>query len=364
MPCWLTRTTPEVHDLIRANLDRAPMYTGQIQAVGPRYCPSLETKIVRFPDRDHHQVFLEPEGLDTPVVYCNGISTSLPEDVQDRIVHGIPGMEQAAILRYGYAIEYDFVPPTQIQATLETKAVGGLYLAGQINGTSGYEEAAGQGLLAGINAARSLAGRPPVVLRRDQAYIGVLIDDLVTKGTEEPYRMFTSLAEYRLHLRHDNADRRLIGRRPRGGPGDGRGVAARRGEGGRHRPRPGSPADGPPGRPHARGPPAAARGDVGIAGRRGAGPGGPGPLGRGPRAGRHRDEVRGVPGRQQTQIERARRMEDRPIPADLDYAGVPHLRAEAREKLSRIRPRSIGQAGRIAGISPSDLAILMIHMGR
>ncbi|MCX5677014.1 MAG: FAD-dependent oxidoreductase, partial [Planctomycetota bacterium] len=208
--CWMTETTPAVHALIRANLDRAPMYTGQIQSVGPRYCPSLETKVVRFADRQRHQVFLEPEGRDTHVVYCNGLSTSLPEDVQDGIVRGIPGMEHAAILRYGYAIEYDFVPPTHIQATLEAKAVGGLYLAGQINGTSGYEEAAGQGLMAGINAARALQGRPPVVLRRDQAYIGVLIDDLVTKGTEEPYRMFTSLAEYRLMLRHDNADRRLM----------------------------------------------------------------------------------------------------------------------------------------------------------
>ena len=208
--CWITETTPEVHALIRANLGRAPMYSGQIRSVGPRYCPSIETKIVRFAGRPRHQVFLEPEGRQTHVVYCNGLATSLPEDVQTAVLRGIPGLEHAAILRYGYAIEYDFVPPTQIQATLETKSVGGLYLAGQINGTSGYEEAAGQGLLAGINAARALQGRPPVVLRRDQAYIGVLVDDLVTKGAEEPYRMFTSLAEHRLILRHDNADRRLM----------------------------------------------------------------------------------------------------------------------------------------------------------
>ncbi|MGB2781715.1 MAG: tRNA uridine-5-carboxymethylaminomethyl(34) synthesis enzyme MnmG, partial [Phycisphaerae bacterium] len=210
LSCWITWTTPEVHEVIRSSLDRAPLYTGQIRSTGPRYCPSIEVKVVRFPDRSRHQVFLEPEGRATDEVYCNGIATSLPEDVQDEIVRGIPGMEKARILRYGYAIEYDFVPPTQTQATLELKALEGLYLAGQINGTSGYEEAAGQGLLAGINAARALAGKRPVVLRRDEAYIGVLVDDLVTKGTEEPYRMFTSLAEYRLRLRHDNADRRLM----------------------------------------------------------------------------------------------------------------------------------------------------------
>jgi tRNA uridine 5-carboxymethylaminomethyl modification enzyme len=364
VPCWLTRTTPEVHDLIRANLDRAPLYTGQIQAIGPRYCPSLETKIVRFADRDHHQVFLEPEGLDTPVVYCNGISTSLPEDVQDRIVHGIPGMEQAKVLRYGYAIEYDFVPPTQVQATLEAKAVGGLYLAGQINGTSGYEEAAGQGLVAGINAARSLAGRPPVVLGRDQAYIGVLIDDLVTKGTEEPYRMFTSLAEYRLHLRHDNADRRLmpIGREA-GLVSDAawRRLQAKEAQiaratevlrtvrlGGRT-------LEELLRRPETTWNSLAAESPALVA------------LDLSAEA---REQVvietkyAGYLDRQRTQIERARRMEDRPIPADLDYAAVPHLRAEAREKLSRIRPRSIGQAGRVAGIGPSDLAILLIHLAR
>jgi tRNA uridine 5-carboxymethylaminomethyl modification enzyme len=364
VPCWLTRTTPAVHDLIRANLQRAPLYTGQIKSVGPRYCPSLETKIVRFADRDHHQVFLEPEGLDTPVTYCNGISTSLPEDVQDGIVHGIPGMEQATILRYGYAIEYDFVPPTQIQATLETKTLRGLYLAGQINGTSGYEEAAGQGLVAGINAARSLAGRPPLVLRRDQAYIGVLIDDLVTKGTEEPYRMFTSLAEYRLHLRHDNADRRLMSighenglvsdeswRRLRAKEAEiARALDVLRSvrQGGRTLEellrRPGVTwealaAESP------------ALGDLGL-------------------SVEAREQVvietkyAGYLDRQRTQIERARRMEDRPIPGDLDYAAVPHLRSEAREKLSTVRPRSIGQAGRIAGIGPSDLAILLIHLSR
>jgi len=360
--CWLTQTTPEVHEAVRANLDRAPLYTGQIRSVGPRYCPSLETKIVRFADRNHHQVFLEPEGRDTPVVYCNGISTSLPEDVQDRIVHGIPGMERATILRYGYAIEYDFVPPTQTQATLESKSVGGLYLAGQINGTSGYEEAAGQGLLAGINAARALAGKPPVVLRRDQAYLGVLIDDLVTKGTEEPYRMFTSLAEYRLMLRHDNADRRLasIGREA-GLVSDeawrrveekereireAQAVLRRVRRGGRiledllRRPDVSwrsLEADVPDLAAMALSAEAAEQVEIEA-------------------------KYAGYLVRQAQQVERSRRMEDRAIPPDVDYAAITHLRIEAREKLAHVRPRSLGQAARIAGIGPSDLAVLMIHL--
>jgi tRNA uridine 5-carboxymethylaminomethyl modification enzyme len=364
VPCWLTHTSPEVHEIIRANLDRAPMYTGQIQSVGPRYCPSLETKIVRFADRNRHQVFLEPEGRHTHVVYCNGLSTSLPEDVQDRLIHAIAGLEHAAVLRYGYAIEYDFVPPTQIQATLEAKAVGGLYLAGQINGTSGYEEAAGQGLVAGINAARALAARPPIVLGRDQAYLGVLIDDLVTKGTEEPYRMFTSLAEYRLLLRHDNADRRLmpLGREMGLVPDDvwqrleakEREIAASH-ELLRNTRVAGRTLEDLLRRPEvtweslaaeipalaALNPSAEAREQVII-----------------------EAKYAGYLVQQHTHIERTRRMESRPIPPSLDYATVPHLRAEAREKLARIAPRSIGQAARIAGISPSDLAVLMIHLAR
>ena len=209
LPCYLTHTNAEVHELIRANLDRAPMYSGQIQSTGPRYCPSIEDKVVRFADKASHQIFLEPEGRNTLEYYCNGISTSLPRDVQETMIHSIRGLERAEIMRYGYAVEYDFAPPTQLKPSLETKAVGGLYFAGQINGTTGYEEAAGQGLMAGINAARSGAGREPLILDRSQAYLGVLIDDLVTKGVEEPYRMFTSRAEYRLLLRQDNADRRL-----------------------------------------------------------------------------------------------------------------------------------------------------------
>jgi tRNA uridine 5-carboxymethylaminomethyl modification enzyme len=364
MSCWITWTTPEVHQAIRSSLDRAPLYTGQIRSTGPRYCPSIEVKVVRFPDRPRHQVFLEPEGRSTDEVYCNGISTSLPEDVQDRIVHGIPGMERARILRYGYAIEYDFVPPLQTQATLESKIVPGLYLAGQINGTSGYEEAAGQGILAGINAARSLAGSPPVVLRRDQAYLGVLVDDLVTKGADEPYRMFTSLAEYRLLLRHDNADRRLmpVGREVGLVADDAwaalqekerqirsaQDVLCRVRRGGRtleellRRPEvtwDTLVAEVP---------------DLES-------------LRLSPEA-REQVEIEakyaGYLARQEREVQRARRMEDRVIPPALDYATVPHLRAEAREKLARIRPRSLGQAARVAGIGPADLSVLLIHLAR
>jgi len=362
--CWITATTPAVHDLIRASLDRAPLYTGQIRSTGPRYCPSLETKIVRFPDRESHQVFLEPEGLTTHWVYCNGISTSLPEDVQEGIVRGVPGLERAVIVRYGYAIEYDFVPPDQIHATLETKAVGGLYLAGQINGTSGYEEAAGQGLLAGINAARALAGKTPVVLRRDQAYIGVMIDDLVTKGTEEPYRMFTSLAEYRLILRQDNADRRLtpLGREV-GLVGD---EAWRRFEAKdrqvraiqdvlRQTRREGRTLEEWLRRPEATWEGLVA--EVPDLGR----------LGTDAEAVEQaviEAKYAGYLARQAAAIARSREMEDRAIPDDLDYARIPHLRIEAREKFARVRPRSLGQAGRIAGIGPADLASLLVYLGR
>jgi len=362
--CWITETTPAVHELVLANLDRAPMYSGQIKSTGPRYCPSLEAKVVRFRDRERHQVFLEPEGRDTDVVYCNGLSTSLPEDVQERIVHAIPGMEQVQILRYGYAIEYDFVPPTQTQPTLESKAVAGLYLAGQINGTSGYEEAAGQGLIAGINAARAVQGRPPIVLRRDQAYIGVLIDDLATKGTEEPYRMFTSLAEYRLLLRHDNADRRLtpIGREV-GLVSDeawrrvqekerqiraAQTVLRRVRRGGRR-------LEDLLRRPDVTWPALAAEvPDLAL-------------LGLSAEAAEQVEieaKYAGYLARQEAQLERARRMEERPIPADLDYAAMTHLRTEAREKLARVRPRSLGQAARIPGVGPGDLAVLMIYLAR
>ena len=210
VPCYITYTNPTTHTIIMSNLNRAPLYSGQIKSVGPRYCPSLEDKVVRFSGKDQHQIFLEPEGLNTLEVYCNGISTSMPHDVQEAIVHSITGLESAEIVRYGYAIEYDFVPPTQLHPSLETKLVENLFHAGQINGTSGYEEAAAQGIMAGINAVLKIRGKEPFILARSEAYIGVLIDDLVTKGTQEPYRMFTSRAEYRLLLRQDNADRRLM----------------------------------------------------------------------------------------------------------------------------------------------------------
>ena len=361
-PCWITATTPEVHRIVRENLHRAPLYTGQITSTGPRYCPSLEVKIVRFPDRERHQVFLEPEGLDTPVVYASGLATSVPEDVQDAVLRAIPGMERAIVLRYGYAIEYDFVPPDQTQATLEAKAVEGLYVAGQINGTSGYEEAAGQGLVAGINAARALEGRPPLVLRRDQAYIGVLIDDLVTKGTQEPYRMFTSLAEYRLLLRHDNADRRLVpvGREVGLVPDapwrafQEKERAIRAAEDLIRRTRLG-------GRTLEE---LLRRPEVTLASLAAEAPA-LAALDLPPEAAEQIEieaKYAGYLERQAAQVERARRAEARPIPADVDYAAVAHLRAEAREKLAAIRPRSLGQAGRIPGLGPGDLAVLMVYL--
>jgi tRNA uridine 5-carboxymethylaminomethyl modification enzyme len=362
--CHITYTNPEVHNLIRANLHRAPMYSGQIQSTGPRYCPSIEDKVVRFADRDSHQIFLEPEGRNTLEYYCNGISTSLPRDVQEAIIPLIPGLEQAEIMRYGYAVEYDFAPPTQLFTTLETKQVRNLYFAGQINGTTGYEEAAGQGLLAGINAALQIKDEAPVILDRSRAYIGVLIDDLVTRGVDEPYRMFTSRAEYRLMLRHDNADLRLteLGRRV-GLVDDHRWerFTRRRDAIGHLRDR----------LTHTRVAgdslfQALRRPETTWFDLRSLDPA----LVEAGFATDVIDQVTieakydGYIGRQLDQVERFRRMEEKRIPAELDYRSIPQLRAEAREKFERVRPASVGQAGRISGVSPADIATLVIHLKR
>jgi len=380
VPCFITHTNAATHAIIRGGLDRSPMYAGRIEGVGPRYCPSIEDKVVRFAERDTHQIFLEPEGLDTREIYPNGISTSLPFDVQYALVRSIRGLENAHIVRPGYAIEYDFFDPRDLNPSLETKALQGLFFAGQINGTTGYEEAAAQGLLAGINAARQVSGREAWYPRRDEAYLGVMVDDLITRGTIEPYRMFTSRAEYRLMLREDNADLRLtaIGRElgvvddARWARFEQKREAITR-EQQRLRDtwaRPGQPLAAAvaelTGQTLAREYRLAellARPEITYAALT-ALPGA-GPALDDPQAAEQVEiqaKYAGYIERQQTEIARQRRHEETALPADLDYAQVLGLSTEVREKLARHRPLTLGQAGRIPGVTPAAVSLLLVHL--
>lgn len=377
LPCYITYTNQKTHDIIRGSLDRSPLYGGKISGVGPRYCPSIEDKVVRFAEKDRHQIFLEPEGLQTSEYYANGISTSLPYDVQIALVRSIEGLEHAELMRPAYAIEYDYVPPTQIRHSLEAKTIGGLYFAGQINGTSGYEEAAAQGLMAGINAALKLRGSEPLILRRDEAYIGVLIDDLVTKGTNEPYRMFTSRAEYRLLLRHDNADARLMEKghaigllqdsvyeqfimrkhrldeelnrlaNERVKPSEA--LNARLAELGTAPITEDAQLEKLLKRPQVRydliatfAPPAE-------------------PL---PKAVQELVEINvkydGYVRRQVDLAERLMKHEEKRIPDGFDFTSLSGLSREVVQKLQEIQPRTIGQAGRIPGVTPAAVSLLLI----
>lgn len=362
LSCWMTYTTPETAQIVRANLQRSAMYSGEIKGIGPRYCPSIEDKFVRFADKPRHLLFLEPEGRSTDEYYINGLSTSMPFEVQLEIVHSIPGLEKAIIQRPAYAVEYDFAPPTQLFPSLESRKVENLFLAGQINGTSGYEEAAGQGLVAGVNAVCKVRGRSPMVIGRHEAYIGVLIDDLVTKGTKEPYRMFTSRAEYRLLFNHGSAELRLFGHVEEHGLVSASRLARikdkkRRVEEGCER----LEKTGVKG----------AHGSLADAMRRAFTGGGESPM-LPPDYLAETKEVReeiayriyyqGYLGRERRQIEKLSEIEKVKIPANFDYLTLPGLRKESALKLNQFRPYTLGQASRISGVNPADISVLMVKI--